>query len=59
MLLYGGLGLIIAGIISMFFGDKFQKDAEKLAKMKKQAPILVVVGVIFVALAFVIPTMLA
>lgn len=58
MLLYGGLGLIIAGIISMFFGDKFQKDAEKLAKMKKQAPILVVVGVVFVALAFILPTLM-
>jgi hypothetical protein len=47
MLLYGGIGLLGAGIITYFFGDKIQSDAAKAAQMKKQAPILMAVGVAF------------
>lgn len=47
MLLYGGIGLLGAGIITYFFGDKIQSDATKAAQLKKQAPILMVVGVVF------------
>jgi hypothetical protein len=46
MLLYGGIGLLVAGIITYFFGAKLQSDAAKVAQMKKQAPILMVVGVV-------------
>ena len=47
MLLYGGIGLLAAGIITFFVGDKLQSDAAKAAQMKKQAPILMVVGVVY------------
>lgn len=54
MLLYGGIGLLAAGLITYFFGDKIQKDATKAAQMKKQAPILMAVGVVFLVLRFMI-----
>lgn len=46
MLLYGGIGLLGAGIIIYFFGGKLQSDAAKAAQMKKQAPILMLVGAV-------------
>ncbi len=46
MLLYGGIGLLAAGIITYFFGDKIQSDAAKAAQMKKQAPILMLIGAV-------------
>ena len=60
MLTYGGIGLLIGGIILTFFSGKIAKgDEEKAAKLKKQGPILSLVGVGFLALAFVIGGMLA
>ena len=59
MLTYGGLGLLIAGIVFMFFSDKINKDPEKAAKTKKQAPILMLVGAAFLGAAFVIGGALA
>ncbi len=46
MLLYGGMGLLFAGVITYLFSDKIQSDAAKAAQMKKQAPILVAVGAV-------------
>lgn len=46
MLLYGGIGLLLAGLIMTFFGGAIIKDAEKAAKAKKNAPAAMVVGVI-------------
>ena len=50
MLLYGGIGLLVAGILSMFFSDKLSKDPAKAAQLKKQGPVIAVVGVIFLLL---------
>ena len=44
MLLYGGIGLLAAGVITMFFADKLTKDAAKAEQMKKQAPYIAIVG---------------
>lgn len=55
MLLYGGMGLLLAGIICYLFPGKIQADAEKAAKMKKQAPILALVGVVFLGIRFMLP----
>ena len=44
MLLYGGFGLLAAGIITWLFSDKLSKDADKAAKMKKPAPMIAIVG---------------
>lgn len=52
MLLYGGIGLLVAGLIFMLAGDKIVKDAEKAAQAKKQAPILMVVGAVFLGLYY-------
>ena len=46
MLLYGGFGLLAAGIICWLFSDKLSQDREKAARMKKQSPILAVVGAV-------------
>ncbi|MEZ5743816.1 MAG: hypothetical protein R3D89_08830 [Sphingomonadaceae bacterium] len=54
MLLYGGIGLFLGGLILMFFSDKIQKDPAKAAQAKKQAPILVVVGLVFLAIRFLV-----
>lgn len=54
MLLYGGLGLFFAGLIFMFGGTKFIKDAANAAKAKKQAPILALVGAGMLLLRFLI-----
>lgn len=54
MLFYGGIGLLGAGLITYFFGDKIQSDATKAAQMKKQAPILMAVGAVFLVLRFVL-----
>mgnify|MGYP006910658986 CR=1 FL=1 len=51
MLTYGGLGLLIAGLIFMLGGDKLVKDPDKAANAKKQAPILMVVGAAMLGLA--------
>lgn len=50
MLLYGGIGLLAAGIISMMFSDKLSKDPAKAAQMKKQGPMIAIVGAIFLLL---------
>lgn len=47
MLLYGGIGLLAGGIISMVFADKLTKDPAKAANMKKQGPIIAAVGAVF------------
>lgn len=47
MLLYGGIGLLIGGLIILLFGDKFIKEAEKAQNARKQAPYLMVVGAAF------------
>jgi hypothetical protein len=47
MLLYGGIGLLAAGVISMLFSDKLTSDAAKAAQLKKQGPIIAVVGAVF------------
>ncbi|MEE9433300.1 MAG: hypothetical protein V3V15_03580 [Sphingorhabdus sp.] len=60
MLTYGGLGLLIGGIILTLFSGKIAKgDEEKAAKLKKQGPILAVVGAGFLILAVVLGRMLA
>ena len=59
MFFYGGLGLLIGGLIFMFAADKVVSDAEKAAKAKSQAPALIGVGVVFLILAFVLPGLLA
>lgn len=50
MLLYGGIGLLAAGILSTFFSDKLSKDPAKAAQMKKQGPVIAVVGAVFLLL---------
>ena len=44
MLLYGGAGLLLGGIITFFFSDKIQPDSTKATRMRKQSPILMLVG---------------
>jgi len=58
MLTYGGIGLLIGGLILTFFSGKIAKDEEKAAKLKKQGPILAVVGAGFLALAVFLGGML-
>lgn len=58
MLTYGGLGLLIAGLVFMFGGTRFIKDAERAAQLKKQAPILAGVGAAMLGLAVVLSYML-
>ncbi len=59
MLTYGGLGLLIGGLILTFFSGKIAKgDEEKAAKLKKQGPILAVVGAAALALAVFLGGML-
>jgi hypothetical protein len=55
MFLYGGIGLLVAGLIFMLAADKVIKDAEKAAQAKKQAPILLGVGAVFLGLSVVLP----
>ncbi|MCB2088236.1 MAG: hypothetical protein KDD98_05345 [Sphingomonadaceae bacterium] len=59
MLTYGGLGLLIAGLIFTFAADKIIKDPEKAAKSKKQGPILAVVGAAMLGAAVLLGGMLA
>lgn len=54
MLTYGGIGLLVAGILFMLMPDKLVKDPEKAAKAKKQAPILMAVGAGMLVLAIVL-----
>ena len=51
MLTYGGLGLLIAGLLFTFFAGKIIKDPEKAANAKKQGPILAIVGAVMLGLA--------
>lgn len=44
MLLYGGIGLLVGGLIILLFGNGFIKEADKAEKARKQAPILMLVG---------------
>ncbi len=50
MLLYGGIGLLIGGLILSLFGDKFIKDADKAENARKQAPYLMLVGAVFLVI---------
>lgn len=54
MLLYGGIGLLLGGLIILLFGNKIIKDPEKAANSRKQAPILMGVGAVFLVIRFVI-----
>lgn len=54
MLTYGGIGLLVAGILFMTMPNKLVKDPAKAAKAKKQAPILAVVGAVMLGLAVVL-----
>jgi hypothetical protein len=54
MLLYGGIGLLMAGIIIFFFSGQIQKDPAKAAKARKQAPVLAAVGAVMLAVRFLI-----
>ncbi|MEO5707652.1 MAG: hypothetical protein ABIQ46_11515 [Alteraurantiacibacter sp.] len=54
MLLYGGIGLVVAGIISMIFSDKLSQDAAKAAQLKKQGPIIAAVGALFLLVRLLI-----
>ena len=54
MLTYGGIGLLVAGIILTFFGDKIIRDPEQAAKRKKQGPIMALVGALALGLAIVL-----
>ena len=54
MLLYGGMGLLLAGIIMMFFAGKLIPDAAKAANARKQAPILAVVGAVLLVVRFLL-----
>jgi len=58
MLFYGGIGLLVAGLLSMFASDKLSKDPEKAAQMKKNGPMLAGVGAVFLGLAVVLPSIL-
>ena len=51
MLTYGGIGLLVAGLLFTFGGTKFIKDEEKAQNLKKQAPILALVGAAMLGLA--------
>jgi len=59
MLTYGGLGLLLGGLIMTFFADKIIKDVEKAANAKKQGPILAIVGAAALGLAVFLGGMLA
>lgn len=59
MFLYGGIGLLVAGLIFLLAADKVVKDAEKAAQAKKQAPILLGVGAVFLAIWVVLSFTLA
>ena len=50
MLLYGGIGLFFGGLIIMLFGNSFIKDPEKAEKSRKQAPGLMAVGAVALAI---------
>ncbi len=50
MLLYGGIGLLVGGIVSALFGDRLSKDPATAARMKKQGPLLAVVGAVLLLL---------
>lgn len=54
MLTYGGIALVLAGIVTMLFNRQLGKDAETRARMRKQAPWLIVVGAVFLVLAYVL-----
>lgn len=54
MLLYGGIGLVAAGIISMIFSDKLSKDPAKSAQIKKQGPMIAAVGALFLLVRLLI-----
>jgi hypothetical protein len=59
MFLYGGIGLLVAGLIFLLAADKVVRDAEKAAQAKKQAPILIGVGAVFLAIWLVLSFTLA
>ncbi|MEP0189632.1 MAG: hypothetical protein ABJP70_01850 [Erythrobacter sp.] len=50
MFLYGGIGLLIGGLILLLFSNSVVKDAEKAANARKQAPYLMLVGAVFLAI---------
>lgn len=54
MLLYGGIGLLVAGILFMIMPNKIVSDPEKAANAKKQAPILAAVGAVMLFIRFMI-----
>ncbi|APE27221.1 hypothetical protein [Aurantiacibacter gangjinensis] len=54
MLTYGGLGIFLAGLFFMLGGTKFVKDADKAAKARQQAPLLMLVGAAMFGLAIVL-----
>lgn len=59
MLTYGGLALLLAGILMMVIPHKLIKDPEKAARAKKNAPVMALVGAGALVLAFVLGGMLA
>lgn len=58
MLLYGGIGLALGGLLVWLFGGRMYKDAERAAKARKQAPWLVVIGVVMIGAAFAVSGMI-
>ena len=51
MLTYGGIGLLVAGLIFMFGGTKLIKDPDKAQNAKKNAPVIAIVGAVMLGLA--------
>lgn len=54
MLLYTGLGLLIAGLLLVLMPNKLISDPAKAEAMRKQAPILAAVGAVLLFLRFMI-----
>lgn len=52
MLLYGGIGLFFGGLVILLGGNALIKDAEKAAKARKQAPILMIIGALALTCSF-------
>ena len=44
MLTYGGLGLLVAGLVMSVTAEKIVKDPAKAAKAKKQGPLMALIG---------------
>ncbi len=44
MLMYGGIGLLLGGLIILLFGERLIGDPARAAPARRQAPVLMVIG---------------